>query len=100
MPKKTKKQKVIAQYRKKIKLIQESFPSNLEKSSTITVEKNIVISPPQQELKQKENLFNKERPKLLLVRKYFLADFKRSFVLILLIIVLEIIFYFVSIKNY
>lgn len=94
MPKKTKKQKIIADYRRKIKLLTvtslSSSPANLITSKTVEPIK-IEQSP-----KLNQTVDHEET----VIRKYFFQDLKKSFVLIGLMITLEIIFYFVSIKNY
>jgi len=82
MPKKTKKQKIIADYRRKIKLLTVT-PSDSSFMNRVT---NKIVEP----VKVEE----------IIIRKYFFKDLKKSLVLIGLIITLEIIFYFVSIKNY
>lgn len=91
MPKKTKKQKIIAQYRKKLKLLSDfSNTQRLEKKDDFKKEdKN----------KQIENLRlsdNNNQSSDNLNKKYFLKDFKKSILLIIFIIALEIGLYFVK----
>lgn len=100
MPKKTKRQKIIAQYRKKIKLLETSFIP-----SAISTPKPIDTPSP-------DKVINKEKPittekvkdleidKGNLLKGFFMSDFKKSLILSLAIIALEIIFYFATIKNY
>ncbi|MDH7476496.1 MAG: hypothetical protein QHH09_03435 [Microgenomates group bacterium] len=99
MPKKTKKEKIIAEYRKRLKLLRltkivpEKAPSpeiQIEKSFT-----NLVKEPePKKQINL--NIDTSEDDK---IKIFFLNDFKKSLFLTTLIIALEIIFYFVSIKN-
>ena len=87
MPKKTKKEKIIAQYRKKIKLLQ------------------LIQSVPQQPIISQSIAPKPSTPKLpnpivqenQLISKYFYQDFKKSLIFIAVIITLEISLYFVRI---
>ncbi|MCS6956798.1 MAG: hypothetical protein NZM02_03080 [Patescibacteria group bacterium] len=87
MPKKTKKEKIIAQYRKKIRLL--SF--NQENKNNISQNNNNKhsIKKETKEIKQIE----KDKDKSFF-NKYFLLDLKKSLFLIILIIALEIGLYF------
>lgn len=81
MPKKTKREKVIAAYHKKMKLLErkeEIIPRELPKIRTLNV--GVV-----------ENTY---------MVSYFFSDLKKSVLLILIIITLEIGFYFATINNY
>lgn len=87
MPKKTKKQKIIAQYHRKLKLLEN------QPSPVFSQEKKVVEKPKKEEL---ERTIAPEPVK----NNYFLADFKKSLFLTAAIITLEILFYFATIKNY
>lgn len=91
MPKKSKKEKVIAAYHRKIKLINLQTPAvhveeplNLKKESKVVLEKKIEID------------YQEDKA----VRDFFFADLKKTLFLIFSIIVLEFGLYFVSINNY
>ncbi len=95
MPKKTKKQKIIAEYRKKIKLLAQTVSSPLsssEQKPQSNETKTKLVSPG----KKIETGTAEDE----IIKNYFIQDFKKSFIVIFLIIALEIILYFVSIKNY
>lgn len=91
MPKKTKKQKIIAQYRKKLKLLSDfSNTQRLEKKDDLQKEdKNEKVE--NLTLSTNNNLSSDN-----LNKKYFLKDFKKSILLIVFIIALEIGLYFVK----
>jgi len=97
MPKKTKKQKIIAQYRKKIKLLEtqsvQPHPPTVKKTSVVK-EQN-----PQVNTKvPATETFDKQAADRLAI--FFVSDFKKSLLLTLAIITLEILFYFATIRNY
>lgn len=87
MPKKTKKEKIIAEYHRKLRQLQnQSF-------STVQPSMKAVDEP------------KKEEPKKIIEEsptnnKFFLIDLKKSLFLTVAIIALEILFYFATIKNY
>ncbi len=87
MPKKTKKEKIIAEYHRKLRLLQNQSPAVYQQPIKVIekIEKEepekIIDEPP-------EN------------NKFFLIDFKKSIFLTVAIIALEILFYFATIKNY
>lgn len=95
MPKKTKKEKIIAEYRRKLKFIQ---------NQKITI--SPVIEP--SAVKKQEEI----HPKIIthtkpahteedsLITSHFKSDFKKSLILIVFIIGLEIFLYFATIKQY
>ncbi len=95
MPKKTKKEKIIAEYRRKLKFIQNQ---------------KITISPviePSAVKKQEEihpKIITNTKPAYIkedsLITSYFKRDFKKSLILIVFIIGLEIFLYFATIKQY
>lgn len=90
MPKKTKKQKIIAAYRKKIKLLQNTIPQPLPSTPAIEVR---TTQPPEQ---PKEKTILPETQSF----NFFISDFKKSLLLSFTIIALEIIFYSARIYNY
>jgi len=89
MPKKTKKEKIIADYRKKLKLI--------EQNSTISAPSVSSFSRPViQQVSPKVN----PRPNTENMLVYFKKDFRKSLILIAGIIGLEICLYFATINQY
>ena len=113
MSKKTKEEKIVAAYRKKIKLLQQLANLNNQKKENQTIkpdlsvrevgplstsgktEKPIIsVSPTWSVDKDKESSIDQSR------RIYFIQDLKKSFIIISFIITLEIIIYFASIKDY
>lgn len=89
MPKKTRKEKIIAEYRKRLRLLQSNqntiqyTPSTPEPAS----------SPEKTEKKQP--IMETEEDSL--ITSYFKKDFKKSLFLIAIVITLEISLYFVRI---
>jgi len=86
MPKKTKKEKIIAQYRRQLKFLQE---------------KGIKILPNQAQIEKKETAVNKQKTaenlqleSLDKTKHFFVIDLKKSIFLSLLIIALELFLYF------
>lgn len=96
MPKKTKKEKIIAQYRRKLKLLErlqappsfnkEVISNQNSKKATNKTELNITFE-------------KKNEDKDIKTVSFFLADLRKSFILIGIIIALEILLYFVRIIN-
>jgi hypothetical protein len=93
MPKKTKKQKIISQYRKKLKMIQRTnqVPTPA-----------IVLNTPPNDI---EHPITKEQPQALSKEDaslvfFFKSDLKKSLALIFFMIALEFFLYFATIKNY
>ncbi len=94
MPKKTKKEKIIAQYRRKLKLLErlqtppsfkkEVISTQSSKKATNKTELNITF-----EKKNKDSDTE--------TVSFFLTDLRKSFILIGVIIALEILLYFVRI---
>ncbi|MBI5127530.1 hypothetical protein HZA76_03705 [Candidatus Roizmanbacteria bacterium] len=81
MSKKTKKEKIIAAYRKQLRHLRESQPVlPIKKDSPVVVAK--VVTQPKQTLPN-----------------YFFVDFKKSLIFIVLIIALEIALYFVKLLK-
>lgn len=88
MPKKTKKEKIIAEYRNKLRILhsaQSTIPEKIPYSAL-------------PERSDKEHYVLSEQDKT--TAAFFMADFKKSLFLILGIIALEIILYFATINNY
>ncbi len=87
MPKKTKKEKIIAEYHRKLKLLQTQVPPVY-----------------QEPIKVVEKIDKEEPEEIIEVQpvnnKFFLIDLKKSVFLTVAIIALEILFYFATIKNY
>ncbi len=100
MSKKTKEEKILAAYRKKIKLLEEiNLPKN---QPTIKVNES-KIENPKADLSTKDGAKTDNRKpntEDISRRTYFLQDLKKSLFIISLIITLEIIIYFVSINRY
>ena len=90
MPKKTKKEKLLASYHKKIRLLENkqtiTFPVQTKTSTSVSIlpinnkTKTAVIEP----FTQEQNYSN----------QYFFSDLKKSLILITLIIGIEISLYF------
>lgn len=92
MPKKTKKEKIVAEYRKKLKLLQLSrvqTPSIVQ----LTPEKKTVIP----HLPDKTDTVLSAEDKMII--NNFTQDLKKSLLLIGSIVALEILLYFVSINT-
>lgn len=95
MSKKTKKQKIIASYRNKLRLL-ESQKRDYELKQEIKEEKE-----------EKQNLPKKEKDKIIKViqkdntySNYFKADFKKSLIITILILGFEIGLYTATINNF
>jgi len=86
MPRKTKRDKIIATYHKKIKYLEKQ----------LTTEKNIIVEEekiePERQIDQSPNDQQ--------FVEYFFSDLKKSLILISLIISVEIGLYYASINNY
>jgi len=89
MPKKTRQEKIIAQYRQKIKLLQ-----NNPKLVKPIFQENITVQ--EDEKKEKPQVIEKETEQDIETKKYFISDFKKSLFVISLIIALEIGLYFAT----
>lgn len=101
MPKKTKREKIIAAYHKKLKLLQlqnKIIPNSVE----ISTEKNTLI-PISNTINQastfsiKNNFENITEDET--ISKYFKKDFTKSSIIISIIILLEFSLYFASINH-
>jgi len=86
MPKKTKKQKILAAYRKKLQLIEQSS-SYLNKPS-------VKIEKPTE--KNEEVKIETNQKELLVINQYFFSDLRKSLFLTVFIIALEIGLYFAN----
>lgn len=91
MPKKTKKEKIIATYRRKLKLIQ-----NQQINIPIKQDNEISIPIPNAVIEKKQSLSEDEQ----LITLFFFKDLKKSLILIIFIIALEFFLYFATIKQY
>ena len=80
MPKKTKKQKILVEYRRKLRLLERSVTSRMTEEKVIPAKAG--YSPPQREIP-------KQPP-----QKYFFSDLRKSLILVVVIIALEIGLYF------
>ncbi len=89
MPKKTKKQKIIAQYRKKIKFLE----TKTELSPAVKI-------PNKKQPKEQETIKTTTADDSGKTADFFIQDFKKSLFLSFAIIALEIILYFATINNY
>jgi len=92
MPKKTKKEKIIADYRKKLKFIEQTSPA----LSSISHSKSPIVTNAA-ESRQPMPIDNTKIKDMLI---YFKKDFRKSLILITGIIGLEICLYFATINQY
>lgn len=90
MSKKTKRQKVIAAYRNKLRLLQKDQQSQIITQREKPLEKKAVNTV------QKPNI----AAELMFYRTYFIQDFRKSILLIGIILTLEIALYYGTINNY
>ncbi len=96
MPKKTKKEKIIATYRKKLKLLNIKYPNKSIKKTHIVAEKKIQVNNEENSKSEATIRYNKQIIKNENIN-YFFKDLKKSLILSGLIIVIEIFIYFVRI---
>lgn len=97
MPKKTKKEKIIALYRKKLKLLKEIQPTISLNQTKKNEEKNpptTIINKPKLKITLEQNQNKEEK-----TSDFFLKDLKKSLILTGLMIALEIFIYFVRIVK-
>jgi hypothetical protein len=89
MPKKTREEKIIANYRKRIKFLQEQayIPTSKTVKPEINVQKNEKIVKDHGPVEINSSL-----------KKFFMQDLSKSLLLIVFIITLEIILYFARIN--
>ncbi len=96
MPKKTRKEKIIAEYRKRMKLLQQmnlTSPENINLQAEVT-DKQIVTPPAKlQEMAAEEKTDQSKKI-------FFIQDLKKSLLFIVIIITLEITIYFGTISKY
>lgn len=92
MPKKTKKEKILAEYRRRLKLLQLNQPNQLQEITPVI---NTVSN---ESIEKKEPIIGNEEDAL--ITSYFKKDFKKSLFLITIVITLEISLYFATINNY
>jgi hypothetical protein len=83
MPKKTKKEKIIAQYRRQLELFKKQ-------ASSFQPQPKIISQPPSVNKKNTEETKNSFKQ----IKYYFLSDFKKSIFLTFFIIALELFLYF------
>ena len=93
MPKKTRKQKLIAAYRQKIQLLQQNQRVTFQRQ----ISKNLPLTQP--EIKSPSLKINQDVSEDIALKKFFIQDFVKSIFLISFVIGLEIVLYFVSIKR-
>lgn len=87
MPKKTKKEKLLALYHRKIRLLEsEHTDTSATPSISLSPASKPIVNPPNQRVNQEI--------KILPINQYFFSDLKKSLILITLIIGLEISLYF------
>ncbi len=90
MPQKTKKEKIIAEYRRRLQILQEHRVT-VQKSEPTTLSSQSKPVLPEMAMQPKDDS---------LIVSYFKNDFKKSLYLIAAVIALEILLYFASINNY
>lgn len=102
MAKKTKKEKIIAQYRRKLKLISQltktKMPTSSEQKNNQEKKENNQTKLSDQTDQEVNNKTNYLSPHLPLI-KFFKEDFKKTLIISFFIIALEFIIYFVMIKK-
>ncbi len=85
MPKKTRKEKILALYRKKLRLLERPTPVPMAEPKP-----KIKVTNDNMELSDEEKQ----------ITHYFSVDLKKSLILIAIVITLEISLYFATIKHY
>jgi hypothetical protein len=90
MPKKTKKEKILAEYRKKLKLLKESPVFTPKPQPTAKKEEKIL---PQSSISPQTKKLNKDKEDNF-ISSYFVNDLKKSLLISFLLIALEIFLYF------
>ncbi len=106
MPKKTKKQKIIAEYRRKLKLVElsknlnnEFFNKKTESLSYKEKSEKKPIDEPKADLSMK-NLFEVENHQSLLLKTFFYQDIKKSVITSLVIIFFIFLLYWFKPLSY
>ncbi len=97
MPRKTKKQKILAKYRYKLKLLEKHIlnKENLINKAQKSLNSNLSSKPII--IKEEISKKNLQDHSLLLNRKYFFQDLKKSFFLSLFILLLIFGFFYLKI---
>jgi len=90
MPKKTKKEKLLAVYRKKLHLLEQASKQPLIKMSEPTSSLTSEVGP-RTNVKQTSEVKKTEQA---IAPKYFFTDLRKSLILVVIIIALEIGLYF------
>jgi len=88
MPKKTKKEKILAKYRKKLKLLKKTSVFTPKQQLIIKKEEKILNKSP---ISSQTKIINKKDN---FISYYFVSDLKKSLFISFLLIVLEIFLYF------
>jgi hypothetical protein len=91
MSRKTKKEKIIADYRKRLKLFSQN------QNSPVVIE-NKQIQPNQKKIARPDKL-NRPPSSDIEKNRFFIKDFRKSIFIISLIITLEIVLYFARINR-
>lgn len=97
MPKKTKKQKIIAAYRNRIQQLQTSQP--IKKTNTFSetkIEHKEILTS---KINNNHALYSSTYSDKI-TTQYFFSDLKKSLLIIAFIIALEFVLYFATINNY
>lgn len=90
MPKKTREQKIIAQYRNKLKLLENKQNLSQPQTTTLPIKEDIILEKiPVKEISQEDSQY----------KRFFVVDFKKSIIVIILIILIELVFYYFGIKR-
>jgi len=88
MAKKTRKEKIIAQYRRKLQLLETKTEPSVKIASP-------VIDKPVKNTQEISQVMGQSENDLI-TKKYFVSDFKKSLVIIVTIVALEIGLYFAT----
>jgi len=91
MPKKTKKQKIMSQKRRELFFLQQLNKSEGQSDLKKTEKKNKILS-----VSNEKSLLDQDKD----IKNYFIQDFKKSVLIIAIIIALEIVLYFGTINKY
>lgn len=100
MSKKTREEKKIAAYRKQVKLLQQLSSPNLSKIQSVKEVPAVKKIPEEKKIEPQPDTRIKNKSEDHSLKEYFIKDFKKSLFIISLIIALEFIVYFASIKDY
>lgn len=97
MPKKTKKQKIIAAYRNRLQQLKTLQP--IEKINIVNkaeINRKVIITPKINISSAVSEPSNSDK----VTTQYFFSDLKKSLLIIVFIIALEFVLYFATINNY